>query len=225
MTGDAPQRKGLSANWAVREVDHLFSRLGRYTRFVLYSKWFLALFAGVLLVALVIWPLIAKDNSGVRVSFIGTQEGKALGAGGAAPTMSTPVYEGTDEKGQQYYVTGDRAIQGENGLIIIENVKGTLTTASGSKVNLSATKAEYYQTQARIELIGDVNVLHDSGYHFVTPTATVDTNTMYVHGKQEVSGTGPMGNLLATGFEIVDNGSQVRFGQTGRVNVVIDQAK
>lgn len=221
----APERKGLSANWAVREVDHLFSRLGRYTRFVFYSKWSLAVLAIVLVLALVVWPLLLKDKSGVRVSFIGTAEIPKNGGTGASPVMNSPVYEGTDASGQQYHITGKRAIQQSNDLIVVEQVQGQLTTKSNSTIQLTADRADYYQTQNRMELTGNIHVTHSNGYTFETSRATVDTKTMHVIGKEAVSGHGPTGNLLATGFEIIDNGAKVRFGDSGRVNVTIDKTQ
>jgi len=217
------QRKsGLSNIWAVREVDHLFSRLSRYTRFVVYSKWSLAGFALVLLVALVVWPMLSTDRSGMRVSFIGTEQ--IPGKSSVSPTMDNPVYEGSDKNGRQYKITGLKAIQANSDMIVVEQVEGQLVGGT-SFVNLSADRAEYNQKEQRIELQGNVHVLNDEGYSFTTPTATIDTATMMVTGQQQIVGEGPMGKLLATGFEIGDNGTKVKFGGTGRVNMVIDKAK
>lgn len=215
------QKKGLSNNWAVREVDHLFSRLSRYTRFVIYGKWSLAGFALLLLVALLVWPMLSTDRSGMRVSFIGTEN--LPGKSGTSPTMHSPVYEGTDAKGRQYRITGVKATQVSPEVIAIETVDGQLLTGD-SFVSLSADTAEYIKAQNRINLQGNVRVMNGEGYSFVTNSAAVDTERMLVTGQEQVSGEGPAGKLLATGFEIGDNGKMVRFGKTGRVNMVIDNA-
>ena len=62
------ERTGLSAHWGAREVDHLFKRFGRATRFVLFSKWFLAIFAleqldlGLRMAAEVVHQLVVCDG-------------------------------------------------------------------------------------------------------------------------------------------------------------------
>lgn len=217
------KKSGLSANWAVREVDHLFSRLSRYTSFVIYSKWSLAGVAVFLLVALLLWPMASEHSAG-RISFVGTGEGAVTGKSSVSPTMDSPVYEGTDKNGQQYRITGARAVQATPELVVIEQVEGNIDTRN-SFVSLTARQAEYAQKQQRITLLGNVHVTSGEGYDFTTPSALVNTETMEVTGEEEVRGAGPMGNLLATGFEIRDNGKTVRFGKTGRVNVNITKAQ
>ncbi|PZP85872.1 MAG: hypothetical protein DI582_04570 [Azospirillum brasilense] len=214
---------GLSANWAVREVDHLFSRFARYTRFVLYSKWFLGVFGLVLIIILVIWPLVAGNGSGTRMSFVGTENVNA--GASSAPTMDNPIYEGVDKQGRQFKITGARAIQQTGDAIVVEQVEGQLLMKGDAFVALTAQRANYRQKAENIELQGDVTVTHSGGYIFTTPSATISTQTMDVVGQEQVTGEGPMGNLLATGFKIMDNGNVVQFGGVGRVNVTIERTK
>lgn len=208
--------------WGVREVDHLFSAFARYTRFVLYSKWAFGIIAIVLMVSLIGYPLLTKDRSGIRVSFVGTDsKGQPI----SSPVMNNPEYQGTDANGQQYKVTGARAIQKTPELIVIENVEGQLVRADGSFVALSADSAEYKQKAQFIDLIGNVTITDASGYTFLTPRATVNTATMDVDGNEAVEGDGPQGKLLATGFKIRDNGKQISFGGTSRVTVKLDKMR
>lgn len=227
MTTDEPaqpQRSGLSDHWAAREVDHLFGRFTRATRFVLFSKWFLAIISGILLVVLVIYPMMEK-RSGARLSFV-SEEASAIASTDAAnaPSMSAPVYEGSDAKGRQYRITGGKATQITADMIELDSMQAQLDSGD-SAVTVTADKAQYKQEEKKVDLIGNVNVTHAKGYHFVTPAATIDTATMDVTGNQEITGQGPMGKLLATGFEIRDNGKAIRFGGTSRVNVTINRGK
>lgn len=215
-----PEQEKRFALFGVREVDHLFSRFARYTRFVLYSKWAFAIIAALLIIGLIGYPLLTKDRSGIRISFVGTD---ASGMPIAAPVMNNPDYQGVDAQGQQYKVTGLRAIQQTPELIIIEQVEGQLLRADGSFVALTADKAEYMQAKGIIELMGNVNVNDSQGYTFVTPRATVNTSTMDVTGNAPVEGDGPQGKLLATGFKIEDNGQKITFGGSDRVTVDIDK--
>lgn len=206
--------------WGRREVDHLFKAFRRYTKFVLFSKWFFGIFAIALMVSLIGYPLLTKDRSGIRISFIGTVDG--AGKPITSPVMNHPQYQGTDKNGQQYKVTGTRAIQKTPELIVIESVEGQLLRADGSFITLRADTAEYLQKQELIELIGNVQVQDSTGYNFMTPRATVNTATMEVTGNDRIEGIGPQGKLLATGFKIGDNAKEITFGGTSRVTVTIE---
>jgi len=219
------ERTGLSAFWATREVDHLFGRFARATRFVLFSKWFLAVFALILLGALVIYPMTEK-TSGARLSFVTEEAGTAPAnpTGAEAPSMARPIYEGVDKNGHPYRITGGKATQITKDMVELSNVEAMLEN-NGVFISVTADKAQYRQEEKIVELVGNVNVLHGKGYNFVTPAATIDTATMDVTGSQEIAGEGPMGKLLATGFEIRNNGQDIRFGGTSRVNVTINQGR
>jgi lipopolysaccharide export system protein LptC len=224
-----PKQHGLSANWAVREVDHLFSRLGRYTRFVFFSKWFLALFAVALLAALIAWPYFSRQDQGMRISFV-SATGRLHGPA-TEPRMEKPVYEGFNDDHEPFKVTGNTAIQKSADIVVIEQVSAQLVKKSGGWLSLTSDRAVFYKAKNRLDLAGQVNVMNDQGYNFLTSSAQVDTKTMHVIGHEPVRGVGPAGKLLASGFEITDNGAQVHFlgaeGTTrpGRVNVEVQPAK
>lgn len=211
------------AIWRVREVDHLFAAFRRYTRFVLFSKWFLGLFALTLMTSLIAWPLISKNRSGVRISFIGTDAKHATDI--AAPVMNNPVYQGTDVNGQPYKISGLRAIQKTPELVLVEKVEGQLVRADGSFIALTADSAEYVKADDSIDLIGNVTVIDATGYNFTTPRAHVNVKTMEIDGNEKVEGIGPQGNILATGFKIRDNAKTITFGGSQRVNVHIDKMR
>lgn len=225
MPEKLPEHHVLSAHWAVREVDTLLSRFARYTRFVIYSKWFLGVFALGLMGSLIAYPLLTKDRSGIRVSFnsgVITDASKA-----STPVMSNPEYHGSGDKGQQYRVNGTRATQATPSLIVIDQVDGQLVQPDGALTSLTAIRADYHQDEKKILLQGAVNVSNDKGYHFVTEEATVDTHTMDVVGDVPVRGNGPLGNLLASAFEIRENGNRLLFkrGSLGQIKLVVERKK
>ncbi len=228
MGGDTEKKHTLSANWAVREVDHLLSRFTRTTRFVLYGKWSLTTLALLLIGILIAWPYFTRDATGVRVSFISAGSIKLDTT--LMPRMNNPKYEATTDAGEPFKVTGAVAIQKSATLVVIEKVNGELLKKDGSWLSLSADSAEYDQSKASIILKGNVNVVNDKGYNFVTQSAAVDTKTMHVVGQEQISGVGPQGKLLASNFEIIDNGKEVRFngkevrfGGKSRVNIKIER--
>jgi len=218
----APKRMN-PANWAAREVDHLFSRFARYTRFVVYSKWFLGLFALALLASLIGWPLLTKDRSGLRVSFVDNRA--KVTAKAASPVMRSPEYRSTNKTGDQYKIAGVRAVQLTPTLASIERVEAQLLRKSGGWLSLTSDKAEYQQDSKILELMGGVTVIDDRGYSFLTERATMDTKTNATQGNAVISGTGPLGNLLASGFQIGDKGKHIIFTSSPqqRVELHIDR--
>ena len=221
MPDEFGKKKGLSANWAVREVDQLFGKLTRYTRFVLYSKWSLAVLALLLMAVLIAWPYVTRNDSGVRVSFIGSA-GQLVSKTGLAPRMQNPRFEGVTDAGDTFKVTGAMAIQEANNVVVVEKVNGELIRKNGQWLSLSADNATYYQAQNLLDLKGNVNVINDQGYNILTDAARVDTRSMRVVGDGVISGTGPSGALSANGFEMTDNGATVTLGKQGRVKVRIE---
>lgn len=201
-------------------ADHasLFGRLTRYTRFVLLSKWFLGMFAVLLLVMLIVWPLISTED-GTRISF----EGQAVSASGekTSPTMFNPRFQGVDGEMRQYTVTADKAVQQTKDLAQLHNVKAELFFADQSWLTISANTGDFSEKDQLLNLYGNVTLTHAAGYVVVTDTAHMRVKENYAWGDGPVEGVGPTGKLLATGFEIRDNGSRMVFGKQGRVNVEI----
>jgi lipopolysaccharide export system protein LptC len=221
---DAPEadKRFGAANWAVKEVDLIFSRLGRYTRFVVLSKWFLIAFVLCLVVALIAVPLVSKDRSGIRVSFI---DNEVTGKGPtSSPVMNRPEYRATSAKGDQFRIGGARAVQVTPTLITIEQVEAQMLTQKGSWRSLTADTAEYDQNGKTIVLKGNVTLLDDQGYSFTTDSATIDTATSEVAGNSPIQGVGPLGNLLASSFKIMDSGKHITFmGGTSPVHLTIER--
>lgn len=221
---EAREHKLLSADWAVAEVDQLFSRFARYTRFVVFSKWFLMLFAVALVTLLIALPLISKDRSGIRISFVDTASHPKQSA--TQPVMSNPEYRGTDASGQQFKVNGVRAVQMSQTQVHLEQVEAQMVSANGAWRSLTAAGADYDQTANTITLMGDVTLFDDKGYSFTTAKATLDTEHGSVVGHEQVTGEGPVGKLLASGFEIRDSGAHIVFSSSGteRVKLHIKRA-
>lgn len=208
---DEPHDKhaGFSAWWAVREVDHLIGKLGRYTRFVFYSKRALVVVAAILTLALIAFPLLTKDRSGLRVSFVDSKTAAANKV--ASPVMDNPEYRGQGSSGQQYKITGKTATQSTPTLVIIDHAEGQELMTTGKWYQLTADRAEYQQDKKIVELYGNVNVYDMNGTNFVTEHATVEMQTMHIWGTDRITGTSDMGNIVASAFEIEDNGDHIIF--------------
>jgi lipopolysaccharide export system protein LptC len=206
-----------------QEIESMLRKVARYTRFVLFGKWFLAVVSLLILMVLVIWPMVSRDSSGVRISVVSGLP-KALDPT-SKPVMQNPNYQGIDNKGQNYTVTALRAIQESDSKVLLEAVKAELFLQDQSWMSLSAARAEFLQDSKLLTLLGGVKLQHDGGFTVNTPTARIDTNTSIASGEAQVVAEGPMGKLLATGFEIRDNGDYMKFGLKGRVNVQIKRSQ
>jgi len=205
------KHEGFSAWWAVREVDHLIGKLGRYTRFVFYSKRALLVVAGILTLALIAWPLLTKDRSGLRVSFVDSKTAAANKV--ASPVMDNPEYRGQGSTGQQYKINGITATQKTPTLVIIDKAEGQMLRTDGKWYQVTADRAEYQQDKKIVDLYGNVNVYDMNGTNFVTAHATVEMQTMHIWGTDPITGTSDMGNIVASGFEIEDNGDHIIFNR------------
>lgn len=203
-------------------MDHLFGKLGRYTRFVALSKWSLVAVAMMLMASLVVWPLVTKDKTGLRVSFVGTS---TVDGNPSRPVMTNPQYYGVNENGQEYKVTGETATQQSSSLVVIDKVSAQLSKPDGSWVALTADHAEFQQDKKLIDLFGNVNVLDDQQNQFITDEAKIDATTMHVVGEKPIRGVGLQGNIVASAFEITDNGNRIIFkGGDEQLRVTVDRA-
>lgn len=218
-----PDKKLGATDWVQQEMEDVFSRLTRYTRFVLFGKWFLAGISLLILLSLMAWPLVSKDGSGVRISFVSSEVKDAVG--GVAPVMENPRFQGVDKKGQPYIVTAARAIQQSATQVTLEDVKGELSMKDQNWLTLTAKNGEFRDDKKILYLLNGVTMRHPDGYLVITDRAAVDTVKSTAYGDRAVQAQGPMGNLLATGFEIRDNGNYLKFGQNGRVNVQIRKSQ
>jgi lipopolysaccharide export system protein LptC len=218
---DRPE--GFAGWWGVREVDFLYGRIKRYTRFVIYGKWSLVSIALLLVAVLIIWPLVTKDKSGLRISFV---DAKTAPTNPSQPVMNSPVYRGTGVDRREYKVVGEKAVQLSPALIEVTAVEATLMKPDGGWQVLTADKAEYKQDEAQIELTGNVVLTDSAGNEFRSAQATIDTRTMDVTGNSPIEGGGASGNIVASRFEIRDNGDRITFHRgEAPVMVLLERAK
>lgn len=199
---------GLSNWWALADPEHLFKRITRYTRFVAFGKWSLLAVALVLTASLIIWPLLSTEKSGLRVSFAGSGDPSQKPA---SPVMNNPEYRGIGANGQEFKISGKSATQTSPTLVLMQGVEAQMTRADGSWHALTAERAEYHQDTKIIELFGNVTLIDAKGTSFTTEHATVEVSPLHIFGNTPISGVGASGNILASGFEIVDNGNRIIF--------------
>lgn len=200
----------------------LFSRLTRYTRMVLFGKWALGVVSVLIIIAIIAIPLVEQTKDGKRISFVSAQPSGSS----EQPVMLNPKLEGTTEKNEPFTATAQRAVQENEESVRLFGVQADMFKSDNSWLNLTANEGLYNSKTRMLELWGNVNVYQDNGYQFATPRVMINTREGQASSAEGISGQGSIGNLVATGYAIRDNGSYMRFGSEGtRVVVKILKAK
>lgn len=192
------------------------SSSGRYSRFVQWTKLILASVALMLIAIVGIWPQLNSRDGGlpVGISSGGREDAESL-------NMVNPRYTGLDENNLPYEVTADMAIQesAKSDLIELNNPKADMTMKDGSWMALSATSGLYGQKSQLLDLTGEVNLFHDSGYEISSTRAMIDLNTGAGKGDEPTIGHGPAGEIEGEGFSFTDKGKIIQF--TGKSRLVL----
>ena len=191
-------------------------RMRNHSRFVSAMKVALPVLAMVLVTLIFVWPKLQASDNRFQVGFAAI---KAHEAGN--PSMMNPRYVGLDDRQQPFTVTADlaRNVMQTDRPVELEVPKADLSQADGSWVVLTAQTGSYAREQRQLDLEGDVNLFHDSGYEFKTASVRIDLATGTAHGTVPVAGQGPFGDLRAEGFHL-DKGKRV-INFTGRARVIM----
>lgn len=187
-----------------------------YTRFVRMMKLLLPLIAVVLIAMIALWPHLRADGSQFSIGFsnIGISDAKD-------PSMINARYVGTDNQNQPFAITADIAKKTDDitQSILLELPKADLTMSDGSWVVLTAQSGLYDRPTEYLELEGDVNVFHDSGYEMHTDAAAIDLANGSAQGYSPVIGQGPFGQINSEGFRLIDKGRTIIF--TGKTSATL----
>jgi lipopolysaccharide export system protein LptC len=189
---------------------------GRYSRFVQLTKLVSATIALVLITLVIGWPqLRPRDGtSQTGASQNGHEDAESL-------NMVHPRYTGLDANNLPYEVTADGASQqtAKSDLINLDHPKADMTMKDGSWMALTARSGLYGQKSQMLDLSGDVNLFHDSGYEFKSPSATIDLNSGAGEGHEPTTGQGPAGEIEGEGFRFTDKGKTIFF--TGKSRLLL----
>lgn len=196
---------------AVRHFGH-----HSYSRFVQLTKLILATVALVLIALVVIWPQLRSRDNVLPIGIAPTSREDA-----ESLHMVNPRYTGLDQNNLPYEVTADLASQesAKSESITLDNPKADMTMKDGTWVALSANSGLYGQKSQLLDLSGDVNLFHDSGYEFTSKSATINLSTGAGHGNDPTVGHGPAGEIEGEGFSFTDKGKTIIF--TGKSRLVL----
>jgi len=198
-------------------------RLGLgYSRFVSMMKVLLPVGAAILIGMVVIWPYLKPADGQFHIGF------STLAASEAErPNIVNPRLVGTDDKDQPFQITADLAknfqlrkdFWQDASPVELEMPKADVTLKDGSWLVLTANTGLLVPTSKQLELNGQVNLFHDSGYELRTSHAVIDLAKGSATGDRPVEGQGPFGNINAEGLRLTDKGKDIVF--TGKAKLVL----
>jgi len=180
----AVRERTVKQRWAVPGSAH--DKIVRWTKIILPSA------VGALIAILAVAPL----NKNGDVSFI--LDKKKVENAPERMRVESARYTGTDDRGQQFLITAQRAIQpsSETPIVAINGRAGRLATANGP-VLIAANNGRYNLDTQAMAIPGPVRVQAPDGYHLQTSNVGVSLKTRQLASGGPVSGTMTLGQFEA----------------------------
>jgi lipopolysaccharide export system protein LptC len=219
---DFPTAKGAeNADEAVAELGPATAPqrlrfIDRHSRFVGWTKATLFAVAIALIGLIVMWPQLRTFNSGFRFGFasIDPQEASRL-------QMVNARYLSIDGKSRPYTVTAEVATQAvtDKDLVELTSPKADITLQNGSWIALESERGMFHKGSKVLDLVGIVNLFHDSGYELRTERLRANFVDGVAEGNAPVEGQGPFGLMNSEGVRIFDQGRRIIF--TGKSRFIL----
>ena len=191
-------------------------RVATRSRWVGIMKVAFPLVALSLIALVVAWPYVARQDQGFRLGFavLENQESRD-------PSMVNARFHGVDADKNPYAITADfaRNLTRDTVRVDLERPKADMALEDGTWLVLTAKTGHFYRQQKSLDLIGTVNLFHDTGYEFNTSKASVDLSNAIASSDVFVTGHGPFGTLQAEGFRILNKEKVIHFA--GKSQVVL----
>ena len=184
MSEAATRERDVKQRWAVPGSAH--------DRLVRWSKIGLPGAVGILIAVLMLAPLDKKGD----VSFI--LDKKKVENAPERMRVEAARYTGTDNKGQMFVMTANRAIQrsSEIPLVDINGMFARLSLAQGPLL-IAANQGRYNIDTQMVGIVGPVKVAGPDGYRLATRDVTVDLKGRQLASAGPVSGQMRLGQFQA----------------------------
>ncbi len=207
---------GPSAAMSRRPAPHGRAYAPGYSRFVSMSKMILPAVALLLIVLVVAWPYMKIKDTRFRLGFSAVATGDADN-----PSMVNPRFMSADKDNQTFFVTADIAknlLKGK-AVVQLEMPKADISLADGTWLVMTAETGIFGRAKKELDLIGSVDLFHDSGYEFRTEKARVDLENGIATGESPISGQGPFGEIEGQGFVLDKERKSILFTGKSRVTI------
>lgn len=143
--------------------------------------------------------------------------------------LLNPQFESTDDKGQPFTITANRATQDQSDedLVVLENPSGALTLEDGANLTIKATNGQYRQVAQRIFLQDNVVMTHQEqndrrGYQLTTQELHVDMAANAAWSGVDVNAQGPIGTLQAKGMKASSTEETLIFTGPAKLTLMLD---
>ena len=177
-------RRADKPRWAEPGSGH--DRLVRLTKIVLPGA------VGILIVILALAPLQKKGD----VSFI--LDKKKVQSAPERMRVEAAHYTGTDEKGQRFVITADRAIQpsSDTPIVDINGMFAKIDQTKGPMV-IAANRGRYNIDTQRVAIDGPVKVSGSDGFSLNTSNVIVDLSKQQLASQGAAEGGTSLGQFRA----------------------------
>jgi lipopolysaccharide export system protein LptC len=184
MSEAATQERVAKQHWAVPGSAH--DRLVRWSKVGLPSA------VGVLIAVLALAPLGKHED----VSFI--LDKKKVQSAPERMRVEEARYVGTDDKGQKFVMTAQRALQRSSAvpLVDIQGMFAELALAQGP-LRIAANQGRYNLDTQKVAIAGPVRVVGADGYQLATRDVTVDLKQRQLASAGPVAGRMRLGEFQA----------------------------
>ena len=184
MSEAAARERAGKQRWAVPGSAH--DRIVRWSKIVLPSA------VGALIAILALAPLDRKGD----VSFI--LDKKKVASAPERMRVETARYIGSDNKGQKFEITANRAVQKSSDVPIvdIEGMFAQLALANGPLM-IAANQGRYDLDTQQMGIVGPVRVVGPDGYRLETRDVHVDLKQRQMASNGPVSGQMRLGQFQA----------------------------
>lgn len=134
-----------------------------------------------------------------------------------AVTMINPRFTGRDAAGEIFTITAESATRRRARDGAVDLISPVMRDAKGTEV--LAPSGFYDRDLGILELYEDVRISDAAGYKFASQGARLHVSEDRVEGLSPLEGKGPLGDIKADSYEILEGGDRVVF--KGNVQTVI----
>jgi lipopolysaccharide export system protein LptC len=208
MADQAGTKRVVKQRWAEPGSTH--DRLVRWSKVVLPSA------VGVLIAVLALAPL----NKNGDVSFI--LDKKKVANAPERMRVESARYVGTDDKGQQFVISANHAIQRSSNVPVVDigGMFAQLALPQGPLM-IAANQGQYDLDSQKVVEAGPVRVAGPDGYRLATSDVTVDMKTRQMASAGPVSGQMRLGHFqagqlhadLGSRTVVLDHGARLKIVQ------------
>ncbi len=176
------------------------ARVGRLARFMGKLRIGLPIGAGVLILALLIWPFGLPTFT--PRNLLDTMPDLVI---------NNLHYTGTDSKNEPFSLQAARATRpaGLHGVYDLIQPEGEITLQNNSWIDSRAETGRFDEGSKQLALGGHVHLFRDDGLQIITEEAQIKLDTQEAWGNKPILIRGEFGSLQGQGFRFLNGGQGV----------------